>query len=63
MAELGINAKGWDDIDKNDPQISLEWKLCDPANIMMIQSERTRQKFLDTLNEGELAYLCSDPDT
>lgn len=60
--EIGKECNGWDEIDFNDPQISLEWKLCDPANIVMVQSTKTRQKFLDTLTPDELDYFCSDTE-
>ena len=61
--EIGKECNSWEEIDFNDPQISLEWKLCDPANIVLVQSKRTRQKFLDSLSPDELAYFCSDTES
>ena len=58
--EIGRECNGWEQIAFDDPQISLEWKLCDPANIVMVQNKKTRQKFLDSLSPDELAYFCSD---
>ena len=60
--EIGRPCDSWKEIAFDDPEISLEWKLCDPANIVLIQSTRTRQKFIDGLTPEERAYLCSDPD-
>lgn len=60
MAELGIDAKGWNDIDHNDPQISVMWKLCDPANIVNFQNKKQRPKFIANLSEDERAYLCAE---
>ena len=60
--EIGKECNSWAEIDFNDPQISLEWKLCDPANIMMVQSKKLRPQFLKTLSPEELEYFCSDPD-
>ena len=60
--EIGRECDRWDQIAFDDPQISLEWKLCDPANLVLIQNKKTRQGFIDSLTEEERAYLCSDPD-
>lgn len=60
--ELGKPCDSWTDIDWSDYQISLEWKLCDPANIMNLQDPKTRDRFLATLSDAEKDYLFSDPD-
>lgn len=60
--EIGKECNGWADIDFSDPQISLEYKLCDPANIMNLQDPKTRDRFIDSLTDEERAYLFSDKD-
>lgn len=60
--ELGIECNGWDQIKFDDPQISLEWKICDLANIVMIQSDKMRPKFEATLTPEELEYFHSDEE-
>lgn len=60
--ELGKPCDSWSEIDFSDYQISLEWKLCDPANIMNLQDPKTRDRFLATLSDAEREYLFSDPD-
>lgn len=60
--ELGLNCDCWEQIAFDDPQISLEFKLCDPANIVMLQSKKMRNKFIESLTDAERDYLFSDPD-
>lgn len=60
--ELGKPCDKWDEIDFSDYQISLEWKLCDPANIMNLQDPKTRPAFLASLTDAEREYLFSDQD-
>lgn len=50
------------DIDMNNPQISLEWKLCDPAVLRDLKDETARQKFLDTLTPEELDVYMNKVD-
>lgn len=50
------------DIDMNNPQISLEWKLCDPAALRALKNETERQKFLDTLTPEELDVYMNKTD-
>ena len=50
------------DIDMNNPQISLEWKLCDPAILRDLKNEETRQRFLATLTPEELDVYMNKVD-
>lgn len=61
MEELGRPCTDPSGIDYTDPQIHVEWLLCDPANIIAFQSRHLCQKFLDTLTPEEREYLDSDP--
>lgn len=61
MEELGRPCTSYEEIDYNDPQIHVEWLLCDPSNIVAFQSKKLCQAFLDTLTPEERDYLFSDP--
>lgn len=37
----------------DDPQIHLEWLLCDPANLFALTKPKKRDKFLATLSDAE----------
>ena len=50
------------DIDMSNPQISLEWKLCDPAALKALKSDKLRQNFLDTLTPEELDVYMNKTD-
>lgn len=60
--ELGLPCETWEQIKFDDPEISLEWKLCDMANIVMLQSEKMRPKFIESLTDAEREYLNRDPE-
>lgn len=59
--EIGKECTSPSQIDYSDPQISLEWKFCDPATIVAYQSKRLRPNVIKTLTPEELEYLHSDP--
>lgn len=50
------------DIDMSNPQISLEWKLCDPSVLRALKNEKTRQEFLETLTPEELDVYMNKTD-
>jgi len=60
--EIGRECNGWEQIAFDDPQISLEWKLCDPSNLVLVQNPKTRQAWIDKLTPEEREYFCSDPE-
>ena len=60
MEESGVTEVK--DIDMSNPQISLEWKLCDPAVLRDLKNEGTRQRFLDTLTPEELDVYMNKVD-
>lgn len=45
-----------------NPQISLEWKLCDPRNQQAIRKPESRKMFLDTLSEEERDIYFNHPE-
>lgn len=61
MAELGRPCRSALDIDYSDPQIHLEWLMCDPSVIVAVQSKRLRRNFVKTLTPAEREYFESDP--
>lgn len=61
MAELGRPCSSALDIDYSDPQIHVEWLLCDPSNIVAVQSRRLRRNFVKTLTPAEREYFDSNP--
>ena len=47
----------------DDPQIHLEWLLCDPANLFALTKPKKRDAFLATLTEEERKlYYTKDED-
>lgn len=50
------------DIDMTNPQISLEWKLCDPAALKALKNEESRARFLATLTPEELDVYMNKVD-
>mgnify|MGYP006353620889 CR=1 FL=1 len=60
MEECGVT--DIKDIDMNNPQISLEWKLCHPAILRDLKNETKRNEFLKTLTPEELDVYMNKVD-
>lgn len=61
--ETGKPCEDPSQIDYDDPRIHVERLLCDPANIVRLQSKRMRGKFLAELTPEERDYLLnSNPE-
>lgn len=60
MEESGVTEVK--DIDMSNPQISLEWKLCDPAALRDLKDETARAKFFETLTPEELDVYMNKTD-
>lgn len=60
MEESG--AERMEDIDYKNPQISLEWKLCDPAVLRDLQSEGGRERFFQILTDEEKDVYLNKTD-
>lgn len=50
------------DIDMNNPQIALEWKLCHPGVLRALKNEKSREEFLSTLTPEELDVYMNKTD-
>lgn len=50
------------DIDMTNPQISLEWKLCDPAVLKDLQRPGGRERLFETLTDEEKDVYLNKTD-
>lgn len=60
MEECGVT--NMSDIDYSNPQISLEWKLCDPAVLRDLQKEGGRERLFEILSDEEKYVYLNQKD-
>lgn len=60
MEECGVT--DWHDIDYKNPQIHLEWILCDPAVLKDLQNEGGRDRLFQMLTEEEQDVYLNKTD-
>lgn len=61
MPHQGVNKL--EDLDLSDPQISLEWKLCDPAILKDLLNPGGRDRLFKTLSEEEKDIYLNKTDS
>lgn len=57
MKELGKPCETMADLDLDDPQISVEWRLCDPRELRKYNDPKARDDFLASLTPEQRAYV------